>query len=157
MKKQNDKYYTPDISEFHVEFEFEFNHGFAERYLEKPDQELIDNPWKTEIFTIIQYHTIINEKTNSKNKLLDINMMNELARVKYLDREDIESVGFKYNKHDLISTTSHFSKYDMRGEFKLSYSSDSHWLSIRFMYDYLFNGRIKNKSEFKKLLKQLGI
>ena len=71
-------------------------------------------------------------------------------RVKYLDREDIESLGFKC----MGGNWYHDNK---------AYQIIGTWESIeisRGQHEYrdvLFKGTIKNKSELKRLLKMLGI
>ena len=68
METDLKKYYQPDISEFHVGFEYEEAWG-----LERVNQE-----WIKEVFKIDQS---------------PVHLLPKL-RVKYLDREDIESCGF---------------------------------------------------------------
>jgi hypothetical protein len=96
-------------------------------------------------------------------------------RVKYLDREDIESESFNYKpingEKDVMLFNS--DRKDSRGEkVSLIYNPKSNWLlvftgewSITVWEEYnaynfnptLFAGYIKNATEFKKILKQLNI
>lgn len=138
------KYYTPDITEFYVEFEFEYRNNSA-------------NEW-------VRYDDF---------RVGDIQRMNNQThqyRVKHLDREDIESLGFKesssfgYNtfKREIVSG-------DNSDEYKICYISDDEptsvvvlkankaWVLGTSKWNPIFRGTIKNKSELKKLLKQLGI
>jgi len=67
------KYYTPTIEEFHVGFEYEYQDG-----VDKDNKDV----WKKTICTKSDFRYL------SKTKIKDF------RRVKYLDREDIESLGF---------------------------------------------------------------
>ena len=78
--KTHNKYYTPELEEFHVGFEYEY----------------FTKDWVGKDYT----HTWVKLKFNQKEDYgndLD-NMVyfieTEQVRVKYLDREDIESLGF---------------------------------------------------------------
>lgn len=135
----NDKYYTPTIEEFHIGFEYEV---------------LINREWKqvsiddSERLSYFMFHT-----TNESLQKDPI-----VIRVKYLDKEDIESLGW-------IPDSSGFDKYwskiiDIKdgSDWQINYQFENNFLTI---YDWSseirFRGFIKNKSELKVLLKQLGI
>ncbi len=90
------------------------------------------------------------------------------VRVKYLDREDIESLGFSNKKHKEIPNKFKYYLVDKNDVFCISpywhmarerenlvriYKGKLH----RYPYTEIFRGNIKNKSELKKILKQLGI
>jgi len=68
------KYYTPTIEEFHVGFEFEFRHS-----------DYKEDGWKK--FTTPVFNMEREDCPFACQTL-------EEYRVKYLDREDIESLGF---------------------------------------------------------------
>ncbi len=83
------------------------------------------------------------------------------CRVKYLDREDIESLGWEYKE-----TTE--GKYDYfwdkgTGKHSILYSETQKRCLVTIRDEVrkkdftVFVGTIKNKSELKRLLKQLGI
>lgn len=89
----------------------------------------------------------------------------ENYRLKYLDSEDIESLGFKYNTN---SNTFVKEKYDPldhpddKTYIHISYYPTLHEVCVHNGRNYdseivWFDGKIKNKSELKKLLTQLGI
>ncbi len=98
------------------------------------------------------------------DELDELNM--KVERVKYLDREDIESLGFFCHATD--ERVFHSEKgiiinigwgSPVKKGITLAIVSpvfDESKMSI-VHENYLFNGTIKNKSELKKLLKQLGI
>jgi hypothetical protein len=128
---QEVKYYQPDISEFRVGFEFESNYVL----FQKPNEEWskctfsTDNLWFWDSYGHDAY----------KNEF----------RVKYLDKEDIESLEFKQegkiykDKRGNSVELTGYPNYDCR--ITLVYCSRK------------FEGKIKNKSEFKRILKQLGL
>lgn len=161
----SDKYYTPDISEFYVGFEYENKEGFLDGTVKL--QEQFDNSkW---IYNCVE----IGDLPYIHRALYGINSTNELCgvRVKYLDKEDIESLGWKITGGKLIK--------NVRDEFELPFNDprESHdkvrlifnysskWCLITSgNYDILYGdwstrfcGYIKNKSELCKLMKQLGI
>lgn len=137
-------YYIPEIEEFHVGFEFEFKDDF-------------DKTWDK---TIIKTQSQLCNWTAFD----DIN-----KRVKYLDKEDIESLGFKYKETNRIRywyTSDCF--FDMPNSpshrcSKLTLIHDPEYSTISIegvissVEEKIFEGTIKNKSELKKLMKQLNI
>jgi hypothetical protein len=92
----------------------------------------------------------------------------EEFELKYLDKEDIESLGFKYDENyvdfpelGFLKDTNYLSPYT---QYLLYYNPVTKKFRIERIIncgtdldDYLFNGTIKNKSELIKLMKQLGI
>lgn len=129
------KYYTPNLIEFHNEFEYEV-------YI--PEKE----KWSKETFYLNKEHIDL-------IKYVDIQDDNTLrkVRVKYLDKEDIESLGFITIKHD--------GGWNYQLDKYLLYfrESDGH-IQIRNSNreePALFTGWIKNKSELKQVLKMIGV
>ncbi len=142
----NDKYYTPTLDEFFIGFEYE---GYRDEFCPDHKKEWID-------LTFGRWTS-----PNSHKKLLELIESNKV-RVKYLDKEDIESLGFKYDNY--YKTESH--SKDLTGS-KLGYS-----ITITKCYgneyciyhihpdgnkSVIFRGVIKNVSILKKLLQQLNI
>ena len=121
------KYYTPEIEEFHVGFEYEWV---------KPD--------RTE--------TIKLECLNNIGFLWGITIP-EGVRVKYLDQEDIESLGFKQSKTDKYWYDSKCGRYWVHKES----IDDWRWIISDEQSEVSFAGTIKNKSELKRVLKMLNI
>ena len=120
------KYYTPKIEEFHVGFECEY-------------QNIDNGLWGT------FKHPDLNS--------LPLEHEIEFIRVKYLDREDIESLGFTVSNNDPYW-------YDCKNERFWMYKEspkDRYWNISDEQSDISFRGLIKNKSELKKLLIQLSI
>ena len=144
------KYYTPTIDEFRVGFKYEYRPRLRQGLLSHIDKkfEYVDY-WKGDIFGKEKtYMELLDEFGNPYN-FEDIIQYNKdgAIRVKYLDKEDIESFGFEYNTSGNI------------------YSKDNIVISIypyRRLVIYkekstVFNGIIKNISELEVLLKQLQI
>ena len=148
------KYYTPSIEEFHVGFEYE-----AEEIVESGTSMY----WEKYSF----------EKNDSLELLFKVNDWYSLPRVKYLDKKDIESLGFKEEtipncfKEDSLNQ-GYLKDINEKESLLLHYSGETKklFLSKQVVYneatdnwytDFLFQGSIKNKSEFKKLLRQLNI
>ncbi len=137
-----DKYYIPEIGEFHVGFE----------YFENETLVISDG---TEIEKFV------------------FRGISKGIKVKYLDKEDIENLGFndrkQYEKNGGLLGQNVFCKIKKNEIFKI----DAYWSYQRLerenlirifkgdLYNYpyqeIFRGDIKNKSELKKLLKQLNI
>lgn len=127
------KYYTPTIEEFHIGFEFEI---------------LTENKyWETTYIGKYELNTIA-ANINSNFK--------DYYRVKYLDKEDIESFGFSNVIGDI-----YFLKVGKLFPVKLQQLEYNKIIIFYPEYfnrgEILFQGIIKNKSELKVLLKQLSI
>ena len=125
---EENKYYTPEIEEFHVGFEFE-------------DYLWIDDKWQ---YTKKIYGGSLLRK--------DADM-----RVKYLDREDIESLGFEHDKEVTVINGGGCYK---RGDFYIHLRIDGDALfpiDISYKSNHHKFLRIKNKSELKQVLKMIGV
>ena len=133
------KYYTPDISEFHV--------GFKYQVLSlESDLEACVYKWNEEVFT---------ENSNILGYIQDIKV--NKIRVKYLDKDDIESLGFSE------TTTKQF--------IKNAPGSLPYWTQVVIDFRWpeditiigkrgeevgmLFRGAVRNISELKKVLKMV--
>ena len=138
------KYYTPEISEFHVGFEFEY----------EVDELNSDEPgWKKSILNF-DFGWLEIPQDFALNK-----------RVKYLDQSDIEELGFTYKGKAIDIWFEKEGNFDM-GTWT-SYKCQLHYgiHDNRLFIDMIdigsevrvFNGIIKNKSELKKVLQMLNI
>jgi hypothetical protein len=143
----NCKYYTPEIEEFHVGFEYEQHEIINER----------DPHWKMMVKKMGFSTKEINQMFYNVD-LVD-NLDQKRIRVKYLDSSDIESLGFKLKVENKYRITFANRLYS------IVYSKmKSNHLEIFLIQPYVneydglkFSGVIKNKSELKKLLIQLEI
>ncbi len=140
------KYYNPEIEEFNVGFEFESN------YLK------VD--WAKQTLKLEEMAHFYD------SYILDASSLE--FRVKYLDREDIEDLGWNYTEDSSAGDGNirWFDSYTIKGGF-YKLNSFGHIPSIgdnlcdkviifsQGGENIIFEGKIKNKSELKKLLKQL--
>ncbi len=131
------KYYTPKIEEFHVGFEFEVYEDY---------DVLPEKSWHKETYpsdTVSQFY--LNEG---------------LLRVKSLDQEDIESLGFEYSGNNLVFDRFTSEKETPNGFYYIFIHDDIISIESKSKTGYfttdMFNGTIKNKSELKNILKMIG-
>lgn len=143
-----DKYYTPELEELHFGFECEV-YNSTERYMFEAK-----NGW---IKTCIG---IVNELRFMPTILSLIN--DSQIRVKYLDREDIEECGWEKSgtENDLYSINWIENPTERENAIWLKQFDGNRLQIIDSRHKWhvsLFHGTIKNKSELKKLMKQLNI
>mgnify|MGYP003654653281 CR=1 FL=1 len=128
-----DKYYTPEIEEFCVGFEFELREGVI---------------WN-KITSDIQIQYALH---------LPGRVLKDFIRVKYLDREDIESLGLEHIGAYWFESKKLNCRIRKWKELEIDIYKN--WSDINLAeQDELrcFRGNIKNKSELKVILKQLNI
>lgn len=148
------KYYTPEITEFHVGFECEFFNNMQDKVWNKIS---CDTDHLAIAFTCFEEGSVEWD-----------DHISQTFRVKHLDRSDIEELGWKsvgeYSDED--KKVMSFQK----GNWVLAYNFTIKRIFI-FVKDYaeepdLFGSardvkvsslEVKNKSEFKKLIKNLKI
>lgn len=134
-----DKYYIPTMEEFHVGFEYEEfvkGEGWSHR----------------EVLFIGENITL-----NKNNFCIDFP---DDFRVKYLDEEDLKSLGFvEINNNQYILD-------NKRAWIHLNITKFSSWINLKIEASVYSDSirtlvvhsiRIKNKSELKKLMQQLNI
>lgn len=133
----NEKYYTPELEEFHYGFEYQIYEDFDHF----PEKSWINQTYGTNGTNPEEMGYVPDKK--------------ESIRVKHLDQEDIESFGFKYIKKGWLYDYKVF-RYNgielyFRGDGSMLISPGLGRPSV------IFEGTVKNKSEFSRLLRQLGI
>jgi hypothetical protein len=128
MKEEN-KYYQPTIEEFHVGFEYEAMMIHEDRFLKHIVEEL--------------------------NHITGFSPPTEL-RVKHLDQEDIESFGWVHDENECYydGNWGDIALYHSDGERKVRIVAYPH---SPIKSSILFNGTIRNKSELKRVLTQIGV
>jgi len=142
------KYYTPEISEFHIGFRYEAKNN-----------ETFE--WEK----VIQISGFAGSEHYDRDL---INLANDQFRVKCLDKQDIEELGWEYVGE------SNYYKGDIRYRIK-NKGNTWLWLNVARQGDYqilissfdtgfslegdsfLFDGDIKNYNELKKLMLMLEI
>jgi len=155
-----DKYYNPIIEEFHQGFEYEIWESFA----------YTKENWIKETFQFVDKDEIWLGEDPTNILAMYENRGDEI-RVKYLDKEGIESLGFiSSNVIDVLKEEAEFIKGFEKNTYILYIQEDkklviynqkeydiSNKITGNWTEEILFKGYIKNKSELIKLLKQLGI
>jgi hypothetical protein len=129
---EENKYYTPDLHEFCLDFEYLFRISLGLPY---------------ESYKLTEYASL--EKINEA-------LQSDLVKVKYLDKEDIEAEGFKFINEDERRLI--FRKDSDSHRFKtieLLFNPVNNWVLIYKGGN--FAGTIKNKSELKRILKMIGV
>lgn len=145
MNKYN-KYYTPNIEEFTEDFRFQIN-----SYRPWDSRDVVNK--KDWDFSYIEFLGVYFSKVKKS-----INNYN--IRVKYLDQQDIEELGWVRDKED--DRMYHIS-FEL-GECSLHFSEEDEDIVITSLHPkvknfdkVIFHGKIKNYNELKKLMKQLEI
>lgn len=134
------KYYTPELEEFYVGFEYEVlrKSPTTEEWVKFifPKYPRVGVEWGTQ-----DPYNIVGRLTH---------------RVKYIDKEDIESLG-------CIQDTNNIYWYTYNNHV-FNYSDVTNWMNVWIKDTFyspgrtaVFSGIVKNKSEFKKLIKQLDL
>ena len=129
------KYYTPEIEEFHVGFMFEEYTTFDEGTYRK--RKIVG--WRDRYFNNLTH-----------------DIRNKRVRVKYLDRKDIEELGWEYVGGKLIHGV--LDNFHL-GEYHLRYQYNNHHIIIsdKDIKFASFDGTCKNYNELKRIMKQIGL
>lgn len=152
MNEEN-KYYVPKIEEFHIGFQFE---DYFEGHFDIENSKKYSN----EIFT-----------NKTPFDYIEQRIKNNKIRVKFLDKEDIESLGFTliktfpspYTKKELYSFKLNKEEgFNTGSNYYITFNDANINIEIQTYgsYDtfkYQMNFIIKNKSELIKILKMIGI
>jgi len=152
----DNKYYTPNIEEFHIGFEYEV--------FQSSTKESMKYSAKQDVWIDI-IHNVSLTLLSVKEILRD-----DLVRVKYLDKEDVAELDWKITKEYSCEFEAQYkvSEYEF---YDLTYEQEEHRLTIEKFYQSkmiakpinqydsvtVFIGIIKNKSELKRIIKQLNI
>jgi hypothetical protein len=145
------KYYKPEIEEFHIGFEYE-----AKQFLKTityPSKNKItdqEHEWvKCKWSKFIGFKDVFNIVCED-GEVVDLSVPDAI-RVKHLDREDIESLGLTVYELDMET---HIAYYIKKGiKIICGWFPDDETENIEI--GELFT--IKNKSEFKRILRQIGV
>lgn len=165
-QQKEDKYYTPNLEEFYTGFEFEY------KPKEGPWVKVNYNNWMSPSKGMELDFCTENELLRNFNKLDLATKRLNIVRVKYLDHEDIESLGWKYIQNNSIGKDHYKGLFSESLKGNLLFEHD--WLNNKITIktpNYIRDGSgnfdgyiiyinrliIKNKSELKVLMKQLGI
>jgi hypothetical protein len=141
-----EKYYTPTIEEFHVGFEYEY------RQIDK---------WDKRVFEANDF-----SGSYAQPDALEVYIKEDRLRVKYLDEEDITSLGFQWgascDNYSLYSSKD-FIDAGVKRYLRITHYKEKNICQIETLesdrlgrYSAKFDGVIKNKSELKRVLNQIG-
>lgn len=140
-----DKYFSPTIEELLTEV---INNGDVYGFVYNTDT-LLQIKFDLPIENSLKYFI---ENGNKNNEIYSLNL--DIYKLKCLDRDDIESMGF-------IEVIHSYGSLYKKGNFTIEYAYDNVRIVIREIEEQnttqLFQGIIKNKSELKFILKTLGI
>src|SRR3990167_11102970 len=89
---ETDKYYTPELDEFHIGFEFEIIDYSSNNY----EKDKSTCTWDKSVLKREDIFSAYKEDSYFETVVSYLN--NNHVRVKYLDREDIQSLGFEYDR-----------------------------------------------------------
>ncbi len=146
------KYYTPTIEEFHVGFGYEYISNNICGYHSKFDS----SNW-----TKYEFKAGSTEDEPSEIDCIEYAIKKENCdiRVKYLDKEDVESLGWKFDG----KSTYKLNCYSLSGQLEyqnieIEQNHEDVCMGEWKYYDELvFRGKIKNKSELNRIMNQLNI
>lgn len=153
---EENKYYVPEISEFHVGFRFQ---------VKDLDDDLVNTVWRDDEVldwsSFVVFHDYI--------KKGDI-------RVPYLTKEDIEAEGWDFDNNmgeepgdgDIGFVLEPCKPFEPTPspyiQYVLMYNTKTHFAVIERIVDcgsgredMLFRGKIKNRSEFRRILKMIRV
>jgi len=104
----DNKYYTPDISEFYVGFEYELYCRDVNPTIKNGSTVWLKS-WQAKTFTKAEFERGVGFDRN-------LDLQDDWIRVRYLDKEDIESLGFELKHTDCGEDTDNenfdiYSKY----------------------------------------------
>lgn len=143
LEKGNNKYYTPSIEEFYVGFECEIMSSYG---------------WQQGVFPKVLHLDSLN---NFGGDIFELTKLSDI-RVKYLTKEDIEGLGWEFS-----SMMGNKDSASINWIKNSTQEQNAIWLVFRPIiqiidcrekeHRVLFLGKIKNKSELIKLMKQLRI
>ena len=140
-----DKYFSPTTEELLTEV---INNGYVYGFVYNTDT-LLQIKFDLPIENSLKYFI---ENGNKNNEIYSLNL--DIYKLKCLDRDDIESMGF-------IEVIHSYGSLYKKGNFTIEYAYDNVRIVIREIKEQnttqLFQGIIKNKSELKFILKTLGI
>ena len=142
-----EKYYIPTIEEFHVGFEFE---------------EEFKNPnWHKLMKPRIDVYEFIKIKLDTSHSISRIisKIKKEKVKVKYLNREDIESLEWVAtpNRDHIYNYRDDHNSYQLHFDDLTRKEGQGVGITIYGMDSIVFQGYIKNKSEFKKIMIMLDL
>lgn len=139
MTIMNDKYYIPEIEELHVGYEC----------------EIYSNKWNSYIIPDKMYFLADNTENNTggfNNFIFPILIKNAEIRTKYLDKEDIESLGWNFDAYKEDDYKYYLNSYILYFPY-----ADEEPILIKDQKGTLFYGECKSINELKTIMRLLKI
>lgn len=132
------KYYSPNLTEFRIGFQYEVINQTFKEYLKE-----MFNPWKHSFEYFEEWASFSHD--HGKDIIT--------YRVKYLDAEDLEFLGFKYEYKNVYRKDKYFMYIEdfVNGT---GYRIKIYYAKVK---DPMFVGFIKNKTDLREILKQNNI
>lgn len=154
-----DKYYTPDITEFHVGFECEIQSQelIAKEWGRVEGAKMLGFDFKPNMDLCFVAHTIT--ATNIQMYFLNPHHLKNDIRVKYLDRGDMEGLGWRATQLKFMHGITDCYQFQDKKYFLSVSGLSANIFDGEDMpegVDY-FSGTIKNKSELRKIMQIVGI
>ena len=159
----DNKYYTPELKEFHIGFEYEF-HGMTTGGLVFMDFKNNKSSTVHEPTNKVWNKEIVNLDLMYSRSLSDIDklIIDKKIRVKYLDKKDIESQGYihkKYKQDEYSEMRIYIGKKFEVQFFGWDISVENKHLrgriDIYLQDEPFFRGTVKNISKFKEVLETI--
>ena len=156
------KYYTPEMPEFHEGFEYEMKARFGDGTV-KTQEQYDSAEWEKSTYDLGEYPYVNRTMTGKNSQNLP-----PAIRVKYLDREDIESFGFNKQYSDMSLMFTGDSGEYVKDIYTITFLHFNHddtyhgkvsiWMgAMKKSQVRLFHGILKNKSQLKLILQWVGI
>ena len=138
---EDNKYYTPTIDEFGHGFQYEIK---------------LEGPNNLKSGTSIHWIPFTFGAGPFGNTFAEVEdyLIKGIVRVPYLSKEDIQAEGWELEEQGKGV------QYYRKGKYTLEFDSRDHSVEIQFNgYEdkIRFCGKIKNASEFKRILKMIGV
>ena len=152
------KYYTPEIEEFHIGFEYQTymmsNGGYIIWDMKDPSMSITKEPDNHMWFTT-KFRFSLKGPLDQPYTLEQIRqfLTEDRIRVKHLDKEDIEILGLQVQITPCGEDTEDYEDIYQDGAVIGSFFPEDE-MNVQLMDTYF---KVKNKSEFQRLLKQLDL
>ena len=155
--KDMEKYYTPEIEEFHVGFEYESYETIYTHEWDKGTDKWINRVVKDANQVHMNGEPKAIYHINMLNNGEPIKDWNKTIRVKHLDREDIESLGWAPKGSGVsVDNSVTFERFQCK-DYMMIFQSDNTVSIYGEWNNCLFTGKLANKSELKKILQWIGV
>ena len=147
------KYYIPELWEFHIGFEYQIHRGYDDfvegrRSVIEMGVKFVDKKYCKYGSLIVMSNLLVRDA--------------DYIRVKYLDREDIEGLGFEVIQDSKdwlilkgkskIDRSDVYIQVEQRNPKRLTITN---WEEYEDNHNW-FQGECRNKSEFKRILTSIG-